>query len=516
MSWEKEVEELHNRKALALQMGGEASINRHHQAGKQTARERIDALVDPGSFKEHGALTAHLTYEADGSYRDYTPANAIIGSGRLDGRRAVITAEDYTVRAGSSEASLADKWIWAETLALEMRQPLIRLVDTAGGSVKILAGMGATKLPGYPSWRVVELMSHVPVVGVALGTVAGLGAFRVVASHFSIMVKGTSQIFAAGPHVVKPATGEDLNKEELGGYLVHARGSGVVHNEAEDEADAFSQVKTFLSYLPSSVFQIPPRHEPADDPARREEALLSIIPRQPRRAYEIRQILEMVFDRSSLFEISPHFGPSVITAFARLNGFPVGVMASDPRIFGGGLTRAAAEKSERFIDLCNMFHLPMVNLVDQPGVVVGLDAELSGTLRYASRTLLAIEQSRIPWIAVILKRAFGLAGSGYGRQSDLNLRYAWPSARWGSIPIEGGVMAAHRREIETAENPQEYIKGLETFYENLQSPFRTAERFGITDIIDPRDTRPLLCDWIEQAYRVLPEMLGPGNCLYRC
>jgi acetyl-CoA carboxylase carboxyltransferase component len=516
MSWEKEVEEIQNRKRLALQMGGKDSVERHHRSGKLTARERIDVLLDKDSFKEHGALTAHTAYETDGRLKDYTPANSIIGSGYLEGRRVVVTAEDYTVRAGSSEASLADKWIWAETLALEMRQPLIRLVDTAGGSVKILASMGSTKLPGYPSWRAMELMSHVPVVGVALGSVAGLGAFRVVASHFSVMVKGSSQIFAAGPHVVKPATGEDLNKEELGGYQVHTRGSGVVHNEAETEGDAFDQVKTFLSYLPSNVFLMPPRCESTDDPGRREEELLSIIPRNSRRVYDARRILELLFDQGSIFEMGRCFGPSVITVFARLNGFPVGVMANDPRIFGGGLTRSAAEKTERFIDLCNMFHLPMVNLMDQPGVVVGLDAELSGVLRYASRTLLSIEQSRIPWIAVILRRAFGLAGSGYGRQSSLNLRYAWPSARWGSIPIEGGVMAAHRREIETAEKPEEYIKELERFYENLQSPFRTAEHFGITDIIDPRATRPLLCDWVEQAYKILPETLGLSYFQYRC
>jgi acetyl-CoA carboxylase carboxyltransferase component len=224
------------------------------------------------------------------------------------------------------------------------------------------------------------------------------------------MVKGTSQIFAAGPHVVKPATGETLTKEELGGHAVHARGSGVVHNEADSEEDAYSQVKRFLSYLPSSVFELPPRAAPQDDPQRREEDLLAIIPRNPRRAYDTRRVLEMVFDQESIFEIGRYFGPSVIAAFARLHGRPVGVMASDPRIYGGGLTRGAAEKMERFIDLCNMFHLPMVNLVDQPGVVVGLEAERGGTLRYASRTLLAIEQSRIPWIAVIMRPAPATAG----------------------------------------------------------------------------------------------------------
>lgn len=509
MSWKPEVDELAKRRSLADQMGGVNNVDRHHKAGKLTARERIDKLLDPGSFRETGGLTGSAVYDDSGELIDFTPANVVIGTGEIEGRRAVVSAEDFTVRGGSSEATNADKWIWAETLALEMQTPLIRLVDTAGGSVKLLERAGASKIPGYPSWNFQELLGLVPVVGVACGSVAGLGAFRVVCSHFSVMIKKTSQVFAAGPPLVEPATGEKLTKEELGGHKVHARGSGVVDNEAEDEEDALFQVKKFLSYLPSNVYQLPPRINSADDVDRKEEELLSIIPRSKRKTYDSRKILKLVFDHDSLFEIGKYQGRSVVSMLGRLNGYPVGVMINDVRFFGGGIDAGAAEKIARFVDLCDSFHLPMVNFMDQPGVVIGRAAEQAGTIRLAVRALQAISQSRVPWAPIIIRKSFGVAGSGYGRQRGLNLRYAWPSAVWGSLPVEGGVAAAYKREIESSDNPDSLKKQIEQKYERLQSPFRTAERFGVQDIIDPRDTRPLLCDWAGQAYKTLERQLGP-------
>ena len=509
MNWKPEVDEITRRHKLAGKMGGAENVSRHHKAGKLTARERIDKLLDQGSFREVGALTGAAGYDENGNLKDFTPANVVMGHGRIDGRRTVVTAEDFTVRGGSSEATNSDKWIWAETLALEMRMPLVRLVDTAGGSIKILDKAGATKIPGYSTWNFNDLLGLVPVVGVAMGSVAGLGAFRVVCSHFSIMVKGTGQVFAAGPPLVTPATGEKTTKEELGGYKIHARGSGVVDNEADNEEDAFRQIKQFLSYLPSSVYQIPPRCECEDDPDRCEEDLLSIVPRSRKKTYDARKLLRLVFDRNSLFEIGLHQGRSIVAMLGRLKGYPVGVMINDTRFFGGGMDASAAEKAIRFVDLCDTFHIPVVNFVDQPGVVIGLAAEKAGTIRTAIRALQAIAQSRVPWAAMIIRKAFGVAGSSYGRQHGLNLRYAWPSGIWGSLPVEGGVAAAYKRDIESSEDPDARLGELEDHYDQLQSPFRTAEKFGVNDIIDPRDTRPILCDWVEQAYEVLPEQSGP-------
>jgi acetyl-CoA carboxylase carboxyltransferase component len=509
MTWQPEVDEITHRRELAKRMGGPENIARHHKANKLTVRERIEKILDESSFREYGALTGAAKYDRKGNLIDFTPANIVIGTGQIAGRRVVVSGEDFTIRGGSSEATSPEKWQWAERLALEMRLPIVRLVDTAGGSVRLLEQAGATKIPGYPNLNTSQMMGFVPIAAAALGPVAGLGAFRVVTSHFSVMVKGTSQIFAAGPPVVEPATGEKVTKEELGGSMIHAHGSGVVDNEAGSEEDAFQQIRRFLSYLPQNVYQIPPRENSTDDPNRREEELITLMPRNKRKPYNARRILSLVFDRDSLFEIGRYQGRSSISMLGRLKGYPVGVMANDPNFFGGGMDATAAEKVVRFIDLCDSFHVPIVNFVDQPGVVVGTAAEKSGTIRKAVRVLAAIGQSQVPWVAIIMRRAFGVAGSGYGRQHDLNLRYAWPSGYWGSIPIEGGVEAAYKHEIEKAENPEARRKELEEYYQQLVSPFRTAERFGVQDIIDPRDTRALLCGWVEMAYEILPQQLGP-------
>jgi acetyl-CoA carboxylase carboxyltransferase component len=220
-------------------------------------------------------------------------------------------------------------------------------------------------------------------------------------------------------------------------------------------------------------------------------------------------MLNMIFDRDSLFEIGRYQGRSVISMLGRLSGYPVGVMANDCNFYGGGMDAGAAEKIMRFVDLCDTFHLPVVNFMDQPGVVVGLRAEQQGTIRKAMRALAAIEQSRIPWMAVIVRKCFGVAGSGYGRQRGLNWRIAWPSGYWGSLPIEGGVQAAYWREIQAAEDPNARLQELIEYYQKFQSPFRTAERFGVIDIIDPRDTRSYLCDWVDIAYASMVDQVLP-------
>jgi acetyl-CoA carboxylase carboxyltransferase component len=504
-----EVRNIALRRQFAEELGGEEAVKRQHEAGKLTARERIALLFDECSFTELAPLTGNATYDDNHDLQTVTPANAIIGKGRIDQRRVVVSADDFTIRGGSSDATISEKWIWAERYAYEMRMPLVRLVDSAGGSVKLLEKAGATKIPGYPTWPTAKMMSIVPVVGVALGACAGLGAVKVAAAHFSVMVKETSQVFAAGPPVVNAGVNQTVSKEELGGTQIHTRGSGVVDNEAESEADALHQARRFLSYLPGNVYEMPPTIAPDDDPQRREDALVGVIPREKRRVYNIRKILAMVVDRDSYFEIGRHNGPSILTGLARMNGRPVGIIANDPYYYGGAMTLRAAQKMEAFVDLCDTFHLPVINFVDQPGVMIGVDAEKAGTMRAAIRCLAAIEQSTVPWVAIIIRRLFGVAGSSYGRFQDLDVRYAWPSAQWGSIPLEGGIAAAYRREIEASPDPAAKLAELEERYQYLTSPFLTAERFGVTDIIDPRETRPILCDWVEEAYGLLPTRLGP-------
>ncbi|MCR6663606.1 MAG: hypothetical protein NVV60_10805 [Luteimonas sp.] len=498
------VAELEQRRALALRMGSEEALRKFRDTGRMNARERIDALLDPGSFREFGRITGSGSYDEAGDLLDLQPVNAIIGHGDVDGRRISVSADDYTIRAGSSEATISEKWIYAERYALTSRMPLVRLVDSAGGSVKLLRKLNATKIPGYSQWPSADLMRTVPVVGVALGACAGLGAIKVLSSHFSVMVRGQSQVFAAGPPVVKQAYGIDVDKNSLGGHDVHRR-SALVHNEAEDERDALAQVRRFLSYLPRNIFRAAPHVPTVDAPSRVEDWLRDAVPVDRRQPYDPRRILDGVFDTGSVFEIGRHQGGSTITALARIHGHPVGVLAGDPRVSGGAMTLQSAYKFERHIKLCDTFGLPVVHFVDQPGNAIGRDAELAGTLLGAMRVGEAIEDARVPWISIVIRRAFGMAGAMHAPKHypALNHVFAWPTARWGSIPIEGGVAAAHRAEIEAAPDPLAKRRELEAYYGKLGSPFRTAERFGVVDVIDPRETRALLCDWIPDAREAL-------------
>lgn len=512
--WQPEFTELRQRRNAAEAMGGAEAIARWHADGRLTARERIDAFLDAGSFQELGALAGKGRYRADGALESFTPSNCIMGTGEVDASRLVIVADDFTLRGGSSEATVSDKWVYAERMAYEFRMPLVRFVDSAGGSVKLLEQMGRTKIPGYALWPFVQLLGAVPVASIAFGSCAGLGAARLLASHFSVMIRDKSYVFAAGPPVVRQGLSQDVTKEELGGASVHTKASGCINNAAADERDALNQVRRFLSYMPRHVWELPGRVIPADDPRRAEEKLNTIIPRDRRKTFNARRILDLVFDQGSAFEMSPAFGGSMITVLARLDGHAVGAMINNPVVMGGALTRAAAQKLERFVDLCDTFHLPIVNFVDQPGTMIGVEAERAGTLFAAARAVCAIEQASVPWVSVVIRRAFGLAGSMLGpwhgpAGTSLNHRFAWPSARWGSIPIEGGVAAAYRRDIAAAPDPDARRAELEQRYHQYASPFRTAEAFGVVDIIEPARTRALLSGWVRDAYELTRTQLGP-------
>ena len=512
MSWEPELEELARREALAREMGGEERVARQHASGRRTVRERIERLFDPGSFHETGALAGVGAYDEDGELSGFTPANMVCGQGEIEGRPAVVQGDDFTVRGGAADAAIWQKMVYAERLAHDMRMPLVRLVDGTGGggSVKSLEQMGHTYVPFVPGMELaIANLARVPVVAAALGPVAGLGAARVVASHFSVIVRGTAQLFVAGPPVVAAAMGESPDKEALGGSRLQTR-AGAVDNEAADEDDALAQLRRFLSYLPASVWELPPVAASSDPPDRREEALLSIVPRDPRQPYDMRAILAAVCDRGSVFELGARHGRSLICALARLEGRPVGVLASDPKHYGGGLTGDASDKLVRFVDLCDQFRLPVANLVDQPGFVIGSDAERAGTMRRGARALFAVHQATVPWVSVLVRKVYGVAGASHGDHSRLNLRYAWPSGDWGSLPIAGGLEAAYRRELEAAEDPVALRAEIEARLDAVRSPFRTAERFGVEEIIDPRDTRPLLCAWARRAHRLIAHEAGDG------
>jgi acetyl-CoA carboxylase carboxyltransferase component len=511
VTWEPELEELRRREALARELGGSERVERQHASGRLTVRERIERLLDPGSFHETGALTGRGTYE-DGRLTSFVPANMIIGRGRIEGRTVVVQGDDFTVRGGAADAAIWQKNIYAEHLAHDLRRPLIRLVDGTGGggSVKSYEDLGYTYVPPLHGFDlVVENLSIVPVAAAALGPVAGLGSARVVMSHFSVIARGTAQMFVAGPPVVAAAMNEAPDKEELGGARLQTSVGGI-DNEAADEDDALAQLRRFLSYLPGNVWELPPVLACEDPAARREPALLDIVPRDRRKPYAMREILAAVLDRGSLFEIGPRYGRSLITALARLDGRPVGVLASDPKIYGGSMTAAASDKLVRFVDTCDQFRLPVVNFVDQPGFLIGTAAERESTMRRGARALCAVWQARVPWVSILVRKVFGVAGAAHGDNSRLNLRYAWPSGDWGSLPVEGGLEAAYRRELDAAEDPQARRAEILARLDAVRSPFRTAERFSVEEIIDPRDTRPLLCEWVHDAYALLRHDVHAG------
>jgi acetyl-CoA carboxylase carboxyltransferase component len=504
MTWKPELEELAERQRLAEKMGGEEKVSRQHGRGKLDARARIAGIVDEDSFREIGKIAGRGTYAEDGTFEDFAPSNLIFGRANIEGRPVVASADDFTVRGGAADAALHRKFTQCEKMAHTLGIPMIRMIDGTGGggSVKSLEDMGFTYVPAVPGWEdIIKNQDTVPVVALALGPTAGMGAARTVASHYSIMVKGLSQIFAAGP-AVAAAIGDDLSKEQLGGSDIHTT-NGVIDEEVASEAEAFLTARKFLSYLPSNVNQLSARTENWDPVDRKDESLLSAVPRADKQVYSMRKIMTSVFDEGSVFEMGKRWGRAAITAFARLDGWPVAVLANDPSFLGGSWEAKSSEKVERFVKLAQQFQLPVVHLVDNPGFMIGGEAERTGTIRYGVQAMNAVYRATVPWASVIVRRAYGIAGSAMSNAENFQYRFAWPSGDWGSLPIAGGLEVAYKSDIESAEDPAARLAEIKAKLDKVTSPFRTAEQFSVEDIIDPRETRPLLCEFADLAWRKL-------------
>jgi acetyl-CoA carboxylase carboxyltransferase component len=502
--WEPELAELRERVARAQEMGGAERVARQRAGGRLTVRERIDRMLDKGTFHEIGAIAGRAAYGADGSISAFAPANCVFGRGKVDGRPVMIAGDDFTVRGGSADASIPAKPRMSEQMAAQFRLPIIRLIEGSGGggSVKTIETTGRANLPGGLSGggRFDDCtinMALVPVVALGLGSVAGLGAARLAASHYSVMVKDISAVFVAGPPVVE-RLGEPRSKQELGGWEVQTA-CGAVDHAVDTEDEAFAAARSFLSYMPSSIHDLPPRLRNWDDPERRDEALLSAVPRDKKQAYHMRRIVNSVVDRESFYELGQNFGRPIITGLARLDGWPVALMAGDPLYHGGAWTADACNKIIRFVDMAETFHFPVVHLVDCPGFQVGLAAESTAVIRWGVRALAAICQTTTPWCSVLVRNVYGVGGMGHQPSGRLALRYAWPSASWGSLPLEGGVEAAYRAEIDAASDPAAKMAEIDARLNALRSPLRTAEAFWVEEIIDPRDTRRLLCEFANLA-----------------
>ena len=505
MSWEKDVSEIKKREKLALNQGGGEAIKTHHAKGRKTLRERLDIILDKDSFDEIGKISGSSEYNDNGELKNFTPANFLLGFGRINNRQIIIGGEDFTLKGGSPNPSGLRKSIYTEELALKYKIPLIRLHEGGGGSVT--GSGGSAKKPTIPNSEPVfsrnrfqtlaQCLGVVPVATAALGPVAGLPAARLVASHFSVMTKN-SQVLIAGPAVVKRALGKEISKEDLGGPEVHLR-SGVVDNLAENEEDALNQIQTFLSYLPDNYMNLPPSIASKDKIERKEGELLSIIPVSRRKAYDMRKLLNLVLDNNTFFEMSSLYGSSLITGLARLNGHSVAIIANDCMFYAGAMTSEASQKLRRFIDFVNTFNIPVLSFVDEPGFMIGPDSEKAGTIRHGTAAISSVMQSIVPWASIIVRKLYGVAGAAHFSPDGYIL--SWPSAESGALPVEGGVAIAFKKEIEEADNPEEKRKELEDLLSKRSSPFPRSENFSVHELIDPKETRPKLISWIELAVK---------------
>ena len=519
MSWQDHVDKIVQRRALARAQGGPEGVAKQHERGKLTVRERIDLLLDDGSFREHGRIAGGVLLDNAGEIDQFTPANYVVGFGTIAERRVVVGGEDFTLKGGSPNAAGLRKSVYAEHLAVQYRSPLIRLLEGGGGSVtagdndpRKLKTVGSP-LYDPPRFAIIaKAMGSVPVASAALGPVAGFPAGRLVASHFSVMTQTTAQIMIGGPALVKRALGQSMTKEQLGGVAVHAR-SGVVDNIAVDEADAFNQIRTFLSYLPGNVWERAPRH-PCHDPLDRcEDELLSIVPHNSRHAFDMGRVIELVVDDNSFFQMMADYGPSLIVGLARINGQCVGITANDCRHLAGAMTAEAAQKIRRMIELCDTFHLPLVNFIDEPGFMIGPDAEADATIRYGMAAVAAAATASIPWASVRVHKSFGVAGAAhYGPDAYI---LDWPSAQSGALPLEGGVAVAFGRDIAAAPDPDARRRELEEHFAAARNPYGAAESFAVHDVIDPRETRPMLCEWVEWIQTRLEGLVGETRFMMR-
>ncbi len=527
----------------------EPGVVRQRNRNKLTCRERVALLLDDASFREVGSVAGFASYDEFGEISAFTPANSVGGQGTIDRRSVVVCADDFTSRGGHADGAIGAKSLYLDRLSMELQVPSVRLLDgsSGGGSVTAMvpkqktegessakessgaitagrprvSGGGGSFLPAHlGSSDYTRQLATVPVVNMLLGSVVGLGAAKAVLGHFSVMVRDIAQLFVAGPPVVSHAMGYDITKEDLGDWRIHCL-NGSVDNLAETEEEAAAMTRRFLSYLPPSVHEAPPVLPPttADPADRRDDELFTIVPRKRTTTFDIRRAIELIADRDSFFEIGSMWGTDQVTGFVRMNGYPMGIVASDSRhLNGGALTADGCDKIVRHLDLCDLFHIPVLNLVDNPGFAVGVEHEVAGTIRKGGEWMVAFAQLTVPMFTVLMRRSFGVAGNNFARPSATQTaRVAWPSADVGGIPPEGGIEAAYKRQLAEADDPAALRAELNARIESARGPVGPLSRFELEEMIDPRDTRRIVCEWLPNAYRVLshPNRLGPRALGYR-
>ncbi len=489
---EERIEELRRRKAALLDERRKEAVRRQHEKGKLTARERLDLLLDRGSFVETDPFVVHRSHDF-GMERNRPPGDGVVtGYGTIDGRRVLVASQDFSVFGGSLGEAHAQKICKVQDLALATGAPFIQINDSGGARIQ----EGAASLAGYGYIfeRNVRASGVIPQISVIMGPCAGGAVYSPAITDFTFMVRETSHMFITGPEVIKAVTGEEVSFEELGGAMTHASRSGVASFVSQDEEECLAMVRHLLSYLPSNNLEDPPAYAVVDDPDRRDEGLTHLIPDSPREPYDMHEVIRRVVDDGDFFEVFPFWAMNIVTGFARLDGRTVGVVANQPKVLAGTLDIDSSEKASRFVRFCDAFNIPLVTFVDVPGFLPGKEQEFGGIIRHGAKLLYAFAEATVPRLTVITRKAYGGA---YLVMNSKHLRadvsFAWPTAEIAVMGPEGAVNVVFRKEIEKAEDPARRREELIAEYERrFANPYVAAERGFVDDVIEPAETRPRL------------------------
>ena len=488
---------LRDKRQRALEGGGAERIAAQHGKGKLTARERLAILVDEGSFQELGALATHQTTDFGMAERRHPGDGVITGFGKIQGRRVAIFAQDFTVLGGSFSEVQSNKISRIQDLAIEAGIPLIGLNDSGGARVQ--EGIRSLAAYGEVFMRNVRASGVIPQISLIMGPCAGGAVYSPALTDITIMVDQTSHMFLTGPGIIKTVTGEDVTTEELGGAYIHNVTSGVAQLIADDEQHALSLTKALLGYLPQNNAEDPPQLEPYDPADRMDEALNAIVPEDDRMAYDMRHVLDLVFDRASLFELHRDFAPNALVGFARLDGGSVGFVANQPLALSGCLDIDASDKIARHITLCDQFNIPLVTFVDCPGYLPGVEQEHHGVIRHGAKIIYAYCQATVPKISIVTRKAMGGSYVALSsRQMNNDVAYAWPSAQIAVMGAEGAARLLHHRAISAADDPAaEEARFIAEYKEKFFTPYQAADVGQIDEVIEPRETRTRLIRALE-------------------
>jgi len=494
MTADEKLDALARARERVLAGGGPEKVERQHAAGKLTARERLDKLFDQGSFVELDMFARHRCTEFGMAAVEAPGEGVVTGFGRVDGRLVYAFAQDFTVIGGSLGEVHAEKIVKVMELAAKVGAPFVGINDSGGA--RIQEGVDALNGYGRIFFRNTLSSGVIPQLSVIAGPCAGGAVYSPALTDFVFMVANTSQMFITGPQVIKAVTGEDVALEDLGGASTHNQVSGVAHFYAQSEDECFSQVRRLLSYLPSNNLEDPPPGDASDDPARREPALLGVIPEDPNRPYDVRDIIRPIIDRGELLETHQWYATNIVTGFARLGGLTVGVVANQPKVLAGCIDINASDKAARFVRFCDAFNVPLVTFVDTPGYLPGTAQEYGGIIRHGAKLLFAYSEATVPKLTVVLRKAYGGAYLAMcSRSLGADFSVAWPSAEIAVMGPEGAANIIFRREIEKAGDPVAARKQKEAEYrERFAAPFPAAARGLIEAVIEPAGTRRVLVE----------------------